>query len=70
MTEEGSPQDREGAAKYLGKVEDELTDEEKPDESKIKKWLDRAKTFLTTLGAGVSLLQKAREVFASFGITF
>lgn len=62
--------EREEATKNLRKVKEELEDEEKPDSSRIKKWMDRAKDFLKIAKEGQGLYESAKETFESFDLPF
>ncbi len=52
----------------LEKVKDELQDEEKPDESRIKKWLQKAKDSLALLKLGKEGVDAVVEVYKSLGL--
>jgi hypothetical protein len=62
------PTDKERVIVNLEKVKDELADEEKPDESRIKKWLGKARSSLELLKVGKAGADLAMEVYKSFGI--
>ncbi|HEV7744079.1 MAG TPA: hypothetical protein VGO56_03695 [Pyrinomonadaceae bacterium] len=58
---------KERAITNLEKVSDELSDEEQPDKSRVKKWLEKAKTSLELLKLGKAGVETAIEVYKSFG---
>jgi hypothetical protein len=61
---------KEEIKKNLSKVVNELQDEEQPDPSRIKKWLNIAKDFLGTASAGKELIDQAKDAFSSFKLPF
>lgn len=63
-------QSKENAVRSLSNVKDELKDEERPDASRIRRWLLKAKSCLGFLKLGGEVLQKAVEVYTSFDMPF
>jgi hypothetical protein len=54
------------AVHVLGKVRDELADEENPDPSRIAKWLGQVKTLLGAVKVGQEVLEAGKAVGESF----
>lgn len=61
-------QDKDKALRHLENVKEELTEEEKPDESTVEKWLSKASGILKYADQGSELLTKAKEVMSGFGV--
>lgn len=53
----------------LEKVKDELEGEENPDGTRVKKWLGTSKDVIATMGLTKEVVDIAKEVFASFGLS-
>jgi hypothetical protein len=61
--------EKQGVIQDIGRVKDELEDQERPDGSRIKVWLERAKTGLQALSVGKETLELVNAVLKSFGIS-
>ena len=64
----GSKEDREKAILNFEKVKDELSEEESPNPSFIKKWLGKAQSCLKNIEIARTTLVKAKELYDSFGL--
>ncbi len=60
---------RQQAIVNLEKVRDELSEEPKPDRSRIQKWLEKSKLCLENLKLTQEIFEKAKGVFESFGLS-
>ena len=56
------------AAKELGKVRDELADEEAPNPSNIKKWMERSKQLLSSAALSYEIVEGAKKLYELFGV--
>jgi hypothetical protein len=65
---DGPEEAKKNAVKYLGKVEDEMKDEENPDKSRIGKWLEKAKEYMVMIENGSEIVKLAAKLFNTFGI--
>jgi len=63
-----SETNRNEATRELSKVTDELKDEEQPDRSRLKKWLERAKNILDIAKLSKDAAELAKIVFECFGL--
>jgi hypothetical protein len=52
----------------IERVKDELEDQERPDHSRVKVWLQRAKTGLQALALGKETLELVNQVLKAFGV--
>ena len=50
------------------KVKDELTEEEKPDKSRIVKWLDKSKEYLKLFKLGKETVESIKALYSSFNL--
>ena len=66
--EELNPQEKDGAAKYIEKVQDEILEEEPPDQNRIAKWLNKTNTYIGHITKVGALYEKAKEAFGAFNI--
>lgn len=64
-----STDDRDNAILNLEKVKDEMTDEENPDESRVKKWLGKVLSCFKNLELAKATIDKAKELYDSFGLS-
>lgn len=62
-------EDKENAIRDLEKVKDELQDESEPSRPRIKKWLERAKTLVDFAKFGKDIVDIAKQVYESFGMS-
>ena len=65
---EASKEDRDKSILNFEKVKDEITEEEKPDTGRIKKWLGKAQSCLKNIELAKNTIVKAKELYDSFGI--
>lgn len=63
-------QDSKRAVLNLEKVKDELTTEQKPDASRIKKWLETAQASIKAIALGKDALDLAKKTFDGFQLPF
>ena len=61
---------KDGAVKYLGKVQDELDEARDPSAKHIQGWLERAKQYLVMFDSAGEVIDKAKEVFGRFELPF
>jgi hypothetical protein len=64
----GSKDDRDKAILNFEKVKDEISEEEKPDAGRIKKWFSKAQGCLKNIELAKSTIEKAKQLYDSFGI--
>jgi len=69
-TQTDKPQKKDDAIRNFGNVSEELKEEANPDPSRIKKWLNKAKSCLGVLKLGKEVVDKAKELFESFDLPF
>lgn len=55
------------AARELGKVRDELTEDSDPDKSSVKKWLGNAKNLMGTAALSFEVTEAAKKLWELFG---
>lgn len=60
--------EKDGVVRHFERVKDELEDQTEPDRSRVRQWLDRAKTSIEALKLGKDTLQLINEVLTSFGV--
>ena len=62
------PDEKNKAIINLKKVKDEIEEEGKPDIRNIKKWLEKAKSYIELAQFSKEIITLAKSVFISFGI--
>lgn len=69
IAETNQEEKKEEVIRNISNVKDELSEEEAPEPLRIRKWLEKAKNSLSYLKIGKEVLEQARELFSSFGIS-
>lgn len=69
IAETNQEEKKEEVIRNISNVKDELSEEEVPEPLRIKKWLEKAKNSLRYLKIGKEVLEQAKELFSSFGIS-
>ncbi|WP_295612615.1 hypothetical protein [uncultured Lamprocystis sp.] len=54
--------------RQIKNIKEELSDEEKPNEDLIEKWLNKAKQLVSFTEIGSDIFNKAKAVYESFGM--
>lgn len=60
--------EKDAVVRDFERVKDELEDQTEPDRSRVRQWLDRAKTSIEALKLGNDALQLINDVLTSFGV--
>lgn len=68
LLKEPENENNNNAVRVFENIKEEITEEDEPDKGVISKWLDKGKSLLNLADKGTKVVEKAKDVYDSFGV--